>query len=221
MEETKFPYEQDDYYRFAFVADEWLTEYAFQSGGVISLPALTFSFAMTLELYLKAYFTRLTNDGLGATKYSHRIDKLLKEIESIDPYFPDILKFNLNLLDFPIFELDRKHWDTEWYNKLPQNEKQSLRDNYEFYLIMAYGPDLKYGISPSLEKHNGRIISSAWTHFNNKLKYIIIYIRNRIEYPINKVDDNLYWSMKNPRQSKESLNYIEEIMLQTKYIETN
>ena len=217
MNENKFPYEQDDYFRFAFVADQWLTEYAFQSGGVVSLPALTFSFAMTLELYLKAYYTKLSNDGLGATKFGHRIDKLLKEIESIDSSFPDILKFNVSLINFPIYELDRCQWNTDWFNKLPSEEKKSLKENYEFYLIMAYGPDLKYGISPSLEKHNGRIISSAWTHFNQKLKDILIYIRNRIEYPLSESDDNLFWALKNPRQSKDSLNYIENIMSQTTY----
>ena len=217
MTETKFPYEQEDFSRFAFVADEWLIDYAFHSGTLISTIGLPFSFAMTLELYLKAYYTKLTDDGLKATNFGHRIDKLLKELELIDPTFPDILRFNLELLNYPIFELDKEHWNTKWFNKLIEADKQSLIENYEFYLIMAYGPDLKYGISPSREKHNGRIISSAWKSFNSKLLDIVIEIRSRLEYPLKLVEDNLFWATKNPHFTEESLLYIKTIIAQTKY----
>jgi hypothetical protein len=217
---TMYPYQREDFYRFGFVGDEWLIEYSHQSAGVISIPAMIFSMVMSLELYLKAYYSKIGNPDYPATKFGHRTDILIKKLQNIDAKFPDTLKFNMALLNYPLCELDKESWKCEWYLNLPENERNELIKNYEFYLAMAYGMDLKYGISPSLQKHNGRIISSSWTRFSPKLSNIIIAIRNRISYPEKKEDDLLvHPGSIHPRLDNSSKAYLFKITEQTTYQE--
>lgn len=211
-----FPYEQEDYFRFGFVADQWLVEYAHQCAGVISLPVMTFSMSLVFELYLKAYYAKIITQP-PATTLGHNVRKILENLAKADQNFPSELIFNKDLLQYPLFELDKDGWKSQWFVNLGEADKKELKVNYEFYLIMAYGIDLKYGISPSLEKHNGRLISSAWTLFNPKLSEIIIAIRNRISYPGTKTEDILSIKLKNPRLEQGSKDYLQSIIDNTIY----
>lgn len=213
-----YPYEREDYFRFAFVGDEWLIEYAHQGANVVSAPAKVFSMAMTFELYLKAYYSKIKANP-PATKFGHKTDQIIIKIQEFDLNFPSELNFKMSLLAYPIYELDREKWQCPWYLNLNQEDRLELKDNYEFYVTMAYGADLKYGISPSLEKHNGRIISSAWTSFNPRLSSIVIAIRNLIVFPGKKTDDLLMFAMRNPKIEYDSKKFLEVIMQGTKYSE--
>ena len=216
---TKSPFEQEDHFRFAFVADEWLALYSdFENAS--ALPRI-FAMVMTFELYLKAYHSKLTvkiPDAKNTTKFSHRCDLLLNEISRLDKeHFPSLLKFNLSLLNCPLYELDRNGWNCEWFKKLSEPDQNELRDNYEFYLIMAYGTDLKYGICPSLEKHGGRIISSTWSAYNPKLAEMVTFIRNRIGFPDHQVNDLLKRKLEQQNSGYASSKFLRNIIDRTNY----
>ena len=208
----KYPYEYPDDKRFAFSADDWLISYADQCLNTRSISVMTFSFAMVLELYLKAYYTNVTGDAIAATKFSHKIRSLLQKLKGIDAdRFPASLNFKLHLLDYDIWELDRTQWRSEWFVKLGEADQNELRANSEFYLAMAYIGDLKYGISPSLEKHNGRVLSSSWGSHNKRLADIVVDIRNRIGYSAPEILDGLKYMGADQRISSHARNYLSDI----------
>jgi hypothetical protein len=182
---------REDYHRFAFTGDEWLIAYAHLSSTFLVIYPTTFAMAMVLELYLKAYAAFLAGTGVDVTKYGHRIAALYDSLQKGDPSFPAELKLNPRLSAKPLHELDGAQWQCDWFKKLPVIEQADIRKNYEIYLAMEYAADLKYGVSPALTKHSGRVITSAWGALNPWLAKFVCAVRRRIGHPLTPSDDRL------------------------------
>jgi hypothetical protein len=201
----------DDFRRFAFTADEWLTSYAHLSSTFVVVYPTTFSMAMVLELYLKAYSAFLSGNGTDVTKFGHKIAELYEDLQTRDSEFPFDLRLSPSLSKHPLHNLDAESWQCSWYSALSQTEQDDIRANYEIYLVMGYAADLKYGISPALPRHNGRIISSAWSRLNPWLARFVCRIRKRIGYPANMQDDRLFYSLRHPELHQDARTYLANI----------
>ena len=202
---------KEDYSRFAFTADEWLVSYAHMSASFVSTYAATFSMAMTIELYLKAYYAYLAEPEGDATKYKHGIARLYQDLEQMDTKFPANIKLNTKLSTLPLHELDRESWQSNWFLALSTEDQREIRQHYEVYMVMAYASDLKYGISPALPRHSGRVISSAWSHLNPWIAEFVLSIRKRIGHPKKKVDDRLHYALLHPDLDRRAAQFIEDI----------
>lgn len=202
---------QEEHRRFAFTADEWLIAYAQLNATMIAVYPMTFSMAMVLELYLKSYAAFLSGNGVDVTSFSHRMADLYEHLQSADPEFPSELKLDVALSKLPLHDLDSENWQCDWYLRRSESEREDIKKNYEIYLAMQYAVDLKYGISPALARHNGRIISSAWGRLNPWLAKFVVGVRRRTGKPSNPADDRLYWALRQTDLHPDARQYLEAI----------
>ena len=206
---------KDDFSRFAFTADDWLVSYAHLSASFVTVYPTTFSMAMILELYLKAYIAFLEGNGTNVTAHGHDICSMYKKLMDEDPLFPTEIRLFPDLSKNPIFELDRDNWQSKWFLALTQEIQTDIRENYEIYLAMAYVVDLKYGVSPAPKKNAGRIISSSWTSLNPWIAKFVVTIRKRIGHPQNKLDDCLHYTLNHRDLHPRAKVFLEEIYDET------
>ena len=122
-----------DWHSFLWAADEWFITY--------SLPPMLmhvkfFAIGHTVELYLKAAYTKITGDIDRAIGFGHEVKTIWDECKAKDPAFmpqyeirDDI--YNKDLVPSP-------------YKGLNKEDILHLGNNYELYIIAKYLPDLKY-----------------------------------------------------------------------------
>ena len=201
----------DDHRRFSHAADEWLICYAQLSATMIVMYPTTFSISMVLELYLKAYAAFLAGNGVDVTKFGHNLAGLYEDLQTKDPQFPTHLRLITNLSKFPLHDLDSENWQSNWYTSLTDHECLDIKTNYEIYLAMQYGLDLKYGVSPSRPKDQGRIISSSWRRLNPWLANFVRGVRKRIGPPSTPADDRLYWALRHSELHPKACRYLASI----------
>ena len=197
--------------RFCHVADEWLLTYAhINTHGLVGTP-MVFSIAMAIELYLKAYHVAIFGNPSKTTKRGHNLVAIIEEIRQVDSAFPDLLKIRPHLSQLPVHDLSDKGWNLPWYTSLSQDDQQELHGRYELYMVVSYIADLKYGISPPLDKHGNRLISSSWTILNPMWANIAVFIRRKVGFPVHPYDDVLHYALKNPQLTESSRAYIQSI----------
>jgi len=197
--------------RFAFTGDEWLIAYAQLSSSLVTTYPGPFSLSMVLELYLKAYLSFIEGPTSDVTRFSHHLDRMYGELQNNDPQFPTALRLRPDLMQHPLHELDAGSWQCPWYVVLPQDEQDDIRQNYEIYMAMAYGADLKYGVSPALPRDGGRIISASWSIRNAWLARFVIAVRRRIGYPSAVIDDRLNSVQHHPELNPQAGQYLLDI----------
>jgi len=203
---------REDSTRYAFTADEWLVSYAQLNASLLVVYPMTFSLAMVLELYLKAYAARLAGTGVDVSRYGHKIADLYSWLQESDADFPGEIRLAPELSKLPLFELDSEGWNCNWFKTLEPEKQDDVRTNYEIYMAMAYSADLKYGISPALPKHGRRVISSAWGSHNPWLVTFVRTVRARIGHPVEPWADPLLSALESPDLHVSARTYLKSVL---------
>lgn len=202
--------------RFCHVADEWLVLYAHLSDTNLATVPMAAAAAMSLELYLKAYFTALTGNHEKAITFGHRIADLANELQTIDPgHFPPVLRINPDLAGEAVHHLDGSNWTATWYLALSDAERLEFDSRYEVYLVAAAAKNLKYGISPPPSRDRDFLLTASWSHLNPVWADIAIAVRQRIDFPRRREDDRIWWAIRNPCLSDASRKFLIRVVEET------
>jgi hypothetical protein len=155
-----------DWHSFLQAADEWFIIY--------SLPpplrhVKLFAIGHTVELYLKAANTKITDDIKGAMNFRHNLKAIWDDCKAKDSAFmpqyeirDDI--YNRDLLPSP-------------FEGLNEEETLHFGNNYELYIIVKYLPHLKYlGAPPTKMKTEGGL------YFQYHNRYWIDFLKEMRRY---------------------------------------
>ncbi|OGN94413.1 MAG: hypothetical protein A2Z75_03075 [Chloroflexi bacterium RBG_13_50_10] len=123
---------------FVWAADEWFIEYSLPP----PLPNVKlFAIGHTIELYLKAANTKITEDIDEAIRMGHNIKRIWDDCKRRDQNFMPSFEIRDSVFQSDLFQL---HSSEDSRNKLNKDDLLHFYQNQELYIIAKHLPDLKY-----------------------------------------------------------------------------
>lgn len=187
-----------EWYSFLEAADEWFITY--------SLPpplrdVKFFAIGHTVELYLKAAYTKITGDIDRAISFGHKVKAIWDACKGKDPAFMPQYEirndiYNRDLLPSP-------------YEGLNEEERLHLGNNFELYMIAKYLPELKYlGAPPKkMKTEDGLYV----IYHNGYWIYFLKEMRRYLGHPGEGRKDTISFHIKHSTMPPETVRFLKRL----------
>ncbi len=160
---------------FLDTADQFFISYSIHYYGIPLAPVKFFEIGHTVELYLKAAYTKKTGNIDDAVNFGHKLKKIWDACKTLDPSF------------MPQYVIN----DSIYYSDFISDNGASLSsvncvqylENQELYVILKHLPDIKYLGAPLRTVKEGQ---SAWVILSQNPYWISFLkeLRHYLGYPL-------------------------------------
>ncbi|MDP2719759.1 MAG: hypothetical protein Q8P44_08030 [Dehalococcoidia bacterium] len=184
---------------FLWTADEWFITYSLPPGNLSGVKL--FAIGHTVELYLKAANTMLTNDIDRAINFGHNLKAIWDDCKKDSKFMPSFVFRDSVFNRYFLSESEAKCLD--------KADLLHYLENQEFYIVAKYLSDLKYLGAP-LKSVKGAF-SFGYVHQHPYWIKFLRELRDYIGHPNETRQDIIAHHLQEGDLPKQSTQYLKEL----------